>query len=158
MTRGHLNNHMETHILDKPFKCTFEGCLKEFAKQVKLDAHMKIHTGEKRFICEVCQKAFHEKGNLKTHMRIHTGEKPYHCEELGCGQSFTTQGHLNDHKKKHETGISTFKKKKFGGFNLKIEATGNYQELENGFSPNIAQTGVVEGGSIYNQGFGGLVQ
>ena len=34
-------------------------------------------------------------------MRIHTGEKPFRCEFKGCGLSFTTLGHLIDHKRKH---------------------------------------------------------
>ena len=34
-------------------------------------------------------------------MRIHTGEKPFRCEFANCGRSFTTQGHLTDHKRKH---------------------------------------------------------
>ena len=38
-------------------------------------------------------------------MRLHTGEKPYLCEEPGCGRSFVTLGHLNDHVNYHRTDV-----------------------------------------------------
>ena len=42
-------------------------------------------------------------------MRIHTGEKPFRCEFNECGLSFTTLGHLIDHKRKHtQQDCSTF--------------------------------------------------
>lgn len=35
-------------------------------------------------------------------MRIHSGEKPFLCEFENCGKSFVTQGHLNNHIQKHQ--------------------------------------------------------
>jgi uncharacterized Zn-finger protein len=49
-----------------------------------------------------CGKRFNEKGNLKTHIRSHTGLRPYACKEIGCNSAFITQGHLNDHMKRHQ--------------------------------------------------------
>jgi uncharacterized Zn-finger protein len=34
-------------------------------------------------------------------MRIHNGQKPFKCDFADCDMSFTTQGHLTDHKRRH---------------------------------------------------------
>ena len=46
-------------------------CGKAFMKQSQLERHVRIHTGEKAFVCEVCRKAFNQKTTLQTHMARH---------------------------------------------------------------------------------------
>ena len=64
-----------------------------FARSVFVDlsslkSHMRIHTNEKPYECDVCEKAFRESGSLTNHMRIHTNEKPYECDV--CEKRFTS--------------------------------------------------------------------
>lgn len=47
----------------------------------------------------VCNKAFSQSTNLRQHMRIHTGERPYMCGE--CGRSFTHSSNLALHRNSH---------------------------------------------------------
>jgi len=47
--------------------------------------------------CEFCTKHFPSYSLLQRHMRKHTGERPYSCDL--CGSMFTQSSHLNRHKK-----------------------------------------------------------
>ncbi|XP_006821043.1 uncharacterized protein LOC100367537 [Saccoglossus kowalevskii] len=45
--------------------------------------------------CEICDKTLYGSTGLKRHMRIHTGERPYSCNL--CGQLFTTSSNVYKH-------------------------------------------------------------
>lgn len=69
-------------------------------KKLKLKKHMNNNQpGIRKHICEYCGKGFSLDFNLRTHIRIHTGEKPYLCGFSGCGKRFSQCSNLTSHEK-----------------------------------------------------------
>ncbi|CAL4118133.1 unnamed protein product, partial [Meganyctiphanes norvegica] len=67
----------------------------------EMERVMARRTRPKRFTCPECDSAFSNKGQLKGHVRIHTGERPFICEHEGCDKTFTRNEELTRHRRIH---------------------------------------------------------
>ncbi|XP_058826412.1 zinc finger protein 391-like [Topomyia yanbarensis] len=83
--------------LKEPEHC--DTCGKTFNYSGYLQAHQRIHSGEKPFQCQICHRKFTQSGNLQLHLRTHSNERKYQCEI--CSKLFRTSSNLHAHRKTH---------------------------------------------------------
>lgn len=90
LTRAGLRIHYQSQhkTVGKPWKCTFDGCLKSFKSTVNLNLHVMFNHSERRFVCEICNKGFVYNSLLKKHTKFqHTENYPTVC----CEGKYHTQ-------------------------------------------------------------------
>ena len=89
----------------KTIRCTFTGCTKTFNRPTRLAAHLRSHTNDRPFKCpyDDCDKDYLEEKHLSQHIKgSHTNDRKYTCTEPGCAKSFVTNTRLRRHALVHE--------------------------------------------------------
>lgn len=79
-------------------------CSRTFPKSGKLNQHMRIHTGERPYICDHpgCTKRYSRRDHLTRHVQSHCDKpKKYQCKRDGCDKSFGTRQKLERHEAVH---------------------------------------------------------
>ncbi|KAH9990374.1 hypothetical protein BJV77DRAFT_924045, partial [Russula vinacea] len=56
----------------KAFSCPLFSCGRLFKRLEHLKRHLRTHTSERPFQCQICRKRFSRSDNLTQHARIHT--------------------------------------------------------------------------------------
>uniref|UniRef100_A0A8D8Z329 Zinc finger protein 835 n=1 Tax=Cacopsylla melanoneura TaxID=428564 RepID=A0A8D8Z329_9HEMI len=95
-----LRDHMHRHAQEKPHVCSI--CQMEFPFARNLARHQNLeHRNVRIHDCNHCGQKFFKKQDLEVHVRIHTGERKFMCDE--CGASFTQWTSLKYHKNTHSS-------------------------------------------------------
>ena len=105
--KGHVINHMadisqhdkigDSDTVDMEDVCS-SSATQAKAKTQKY-THQRLHTGERRFMCDLCTYSARKVTDLKRHKLVHSGEKHYKCVE--CSYSTRKFAHLKTHKLVH---------------------------------------------------------
>ncbi|XP_037957223.1 zinc finger protein 239-like [Teleopsis dalmanni] len=94
---GYLEAHKRIHSGEKPFKCKL--CSRSFSQSSNLILHQRTHTGERHFQCEICSNFFTTSSNLKAHRLTHLEQRNFNCKH--CNRSFKTMRELRRHEPIH---------------------------------------------------------
>ncbi|KAG5880071.1 hypothetical protein JTB14_034702 [Gonioctena quinquepunctata] len=86
---------------EKKYTCPFEGCSATYRKNCLFEIHIRKHTNERPFHCDVsdCQKSYTNVWHLKRHKSmVHNQADEVKCDIKGCGLILSNKYSLKKHK------------------------------------------------------------
>ena len=98
-TSSNLKIHRDS-VHDKIMKYSCDTCGKQFPVKDRFDNHLRTHTGEKPFVCEVCSACFSDPSGLANHRLKHLDKKPAFMCDI-CGKHFSRQRAVKVHMLTH---------------------------------------------------------
>ncbi|XP_051946677.1 zinc finger and BTB domain-containing protein 46 isoform X2 [Xyrauchen texanus] len=75
---GHTLSLNDFTVIRKKFKCPY--CSFSAMHQCILKRHMRSHTGERPYPCDICGKKFTRREHMKRHTLVHSKDKKYVCK------------------------------------------------------------------------------
>lgn len=101
----HLRIHIQrVHLKEKPYKCDHKNCHKSFSQIGDRNIHLQSHSSSKPHVCTYCGKCYRLQKALRAHVKIiHTGERKFQCNL--CKAEFQTYTALSGHTTKCNTNL-----------------------------------------------------
>ncbi|KAH1010275.1 gastrula zinc finger protein XlCGF8.2DB [Dendroctonus ponderosae] len=128
-----LNHKKELFGIEQSFQCEICGRNFSFQKSLVRHLSSIHDIGKDRTVdCPVCNKKIVNNHNLKKHMRVHTGEKLFCCDV--CGKAFAERKYLQKHQGGHERANEKAKKNQETlAKKIKLENSTSFEDAEQSY-------------------------